>query len=49
MFLDDKISFLRIGELVEEALHFKDYSGNYTLNDIMNTNLEIREYVKTIA
>lgn len=49
MFLEDKISFLRIGELVEEALYFKDYSGDYTLDEIMNTNLEIREYVKTIA
>ena len=49
MFLDDKISFCQIGELVEAALSYKDYSGEYTLDDVVNTDKEIREYIKFLA
>lgn len=49
LFLDDKIKFAQIGEIVESALSYKDYSGEYTLDDILNTDKEIREYVKEIA
>ncbi len=49
MFLDDKIKFHQIGEMVNAALSYKNYSGEYTLNDILNTDAEIREYVKSMA
>lgn len=49
LFLEDKIKFYQIGELVREALSYKNYSGEYTLNDILNTDAEIREYVKIKA
>lgn len=47
LFLEDKIEFYRIGELVTEALEFKNYCGEYSLEDILNTDKEIREYVKS--
>jgi len=49
LFLEDKIKFAQIGELVQSALSYKDYSGEYTLNDILNTDAEIREYVKEMS
>lgn len=49
LFLEDKIKFAQIGELVQSALSYKDYSGEYTLNDILNTDDEIREYVKEMS
>ncbi len=49
LFLEDKIKFSQIGEIVESSLSHKDYSGEYTLNDVLNTDKEIREYVKEIA
>lgn len=49
LFLDDKIKFAQIGELVESALSYKNFSGEYTLNDVLNTDKEIREYVRKSA
>ncbi len=49
LFLEDKIPFYRIGELVTASLEYKNYSGEYTLNDVLNTDKEIREYVKVKA
>ena len=49
LFLNDKIKFSRIGQLVNSALSYKDYSGEYTLNDILKTDAEIREYVRSQA
>ncbi len=49
LFLEDKIKFCQIGEMVTAALSYKNYSGEYTLNDILNTDAEIREYVKSMA
>ena len=49
LFLEDKIKFCEIGALVSSALSFKDYSGEYTLDDIVNTDKEIRQYVRDIA
>ncbi len=49
MFLEDKIKFAQIGELVSSALEYKNYEGEYTLKDVLNTDAEIREYVKVKA
>lgn len=49
LFLDDKIKFAQIGELVESALSYKNFSGEYTLYDVLNTDKEIREYVRNTA
>lgn len=49
LFLEDKIKFCEIGALVSSALSFKDYSGEYNLDDIVNTDKEIRQYVRDIA
>lgn len=49
MFLEDKIKFAQIGELVSSALEYKNYEGEYTLKDVLNTDVEIREYVKVKA
>ncbi len=49
MFLEDKIKFVQIGELVSSALEYKNYEGEYTLKDVLNTDAEIREYVKVKA
>lgn len=49
LFLEDKIKFVQIGEMVSKALSYKNYSGEYTLNDILNTDAEIREYVKSLV
>ncbi len=49
LFLNDKIKFYQIGELVSSALEYKNYSGEYTLNDILNTDKEIREFIKVKA
>ena len=49
LFLEDKIKFAQIGQLVEGALSYKNYGGEYTLNDVLNTDKEIREYVTEMA
>jgi len=49
LFLEDKIQFAQIGQLVESALSYKNFSGEYTLNDVLNTDKEIREYVTKLA
>lgn len=49
LFLSDKIKFSQIGQLVKSALSYKDYSGEYTLNDILKTDAEIREFVRSQA
>jgi len=49
LFLEDKIKFAQIGELVESTLSYKDFGGEYTLNDVLNTDREIREYVKEMS
>ncbi len=49
LFLEDKIKFYQIGSLVSLALEYKNYSGEYTLNDILNTDKEIREFIKEKA
>lgn len=49
LFLNDKIKFSQIGQLVNSAISYKNYSGEYTLNDILKTDAEIREFVRSQA
>lgn len=45
LFLDEKIGFLRIGEVVNSALSNVKYIKNPTLSDIINTRAAAEEYV----
>jgi len=46
LFLNDKIAFLEIGELVEAAMNNqKPVSNDFTLDDVLNADREAREFV----
>ena len=45
LFLDRKISFLQIGELVSDVLGKFTGRNNFTVDDIINTDREAREMV----
>ena len=45
LFLEDKISFLKIGELVEGIVESQDFGGNYTLEDVYECDRMARAYV----
>ena len=48
-FLEDKISFLGMSELVELCLEKMYYIGNPTLDDYVNTDLETRQRAKELS
>lgn len=46
LFLDDKISFWEIGEIVEDCFHtFSNQMSEYTLQDVLDTDKWAREFV----
>jgi len=45
LFLKDKISFLRIGELVMQAVEAQRHTGDYTLEDVIAADKAARETV----
>ena len=45
LFLEDKISFLKIGELVEGAVESDSFGGAYTLRDVYACDAAARAYV----
>ena len=47
LFLDGKISFLKIGDLVNEALSFAPHIDNFNLDDIFASDKLAREFVKS--
>lgn len=47
LFLDGKISFLKIGDLVNEALSFAPQIDNFTLDDIFEADKLSREFVRS--
>ena len=50
MFLENKISFLRIGELVLEAMeHQPEVSGTFSVDEILNADAAAREFVLNAA
>ncbi|MFV0411990.1 MAG: 1-deoxy-D-xylulose-5-phosphate reductoisomerase [Oscillospiraceae bacterium] len=49
LFLQDKISFLQIGELVEGIVNRDSYAGGYTLEDVYECDKMARCYVREKA
>lgn len=49
LFLQDKISFLQIGELVQAVVEKESYAGAYTLADIIECDRAGREFVRQKA
>ncbi len=45
LFLQDKIPFLKIGELVEKTLESDNFSGSYSLADVYECDLKARKFV----
>ncbi len=45
LFLQDKISFLKIGELVSGVLEIDDFSGAYTIKDVYDCDKKARQFV----
>ncbi len=45
LFLQDKIPFLKIGELVEKTLESDNFKGSYTLEDVYNCDARARQFV----
>ena len=45
LFLEDKIGFLDIAELVGEAMERQQVSGDYTLEDVLEADREAKNYV----
>ncbi len=46
LFLEDKIPFLKIGELVEGVVDMQSYGGTYTIDDVYECDKAAREYVR---
>ena len=47
-FIDDKISFQRISEIIEQAMNHVTYSADSSLETYLLTDKETREYAKTL-
>jgi 1-deoxy-D-xylulose-5-phosphate reductoisomerase len=47
-FLEDKISFLQMPELIEKSLHNISFISQPSLEDYINTDIETRKYTKTL-
>ena len=47
-FIDDKISFQRISEIIEQAMSHVTYSADSSLETYLLTDKETREYAKTL-
>ncbi|AWZ48674.1 1-deoxy-D-xylulose-5-phosphate reductoisomerase [Clostridiaceae bacterium 14S0207] len=45
LFLKEKIKFLQIGELIEDAMNYFEYKKNITLDEIFDIDLEVRKYI----
>ena len=45
LFLEDKIPFLKIGELVEGIVDSEAWGGTYTLDDVYECDRMARAYV----
>ncbi|MBL4934900.1 1-deoxy-D-xylulose-5-phosphate reductoisomerase [Clostridium sp. YIM B02515] len=45
LFLNNKVSFLKIGDIIEECMNIFSYSNNFTINDILETDNKVRKYV----
>ncbi|MFL0195914.1 1-deoxy-D-xylulose-5-phosphate reductoisomerase [Clostridium sp. WILCCON 0269] len=46
LFLSNKIKFLDIIRILEECMNKFTYCGSYTLEDLLHTEIKVKEYVK---
>jgi 1-deoxy-D-xylulose-5-phosphate reductoisomerase len=46
LFLDERINFLEIGNILEECMNKFAVQYNYKLEDVLNVDAEVKEYVK---
>lgn len=49
LFLQGEIGFLRIGELVEQAVQEDNYAGTYTIEDVLACDAAVRQRVRARA
>jgi 1-deoxy-D-xylulose-5-phosphate reductoisomerase len=47
LFLEDKIKFLKIADIIEECMNKFPYSSNFSVEDILQTDNNVRQYVYT--
>lgn len=45
LFLEKKISFLKIADIIEECMNKFSYSSKFTVEDILQTDSDVRKYV----
>ncbi|MGL5615707.1 MAG: 1-deoxy-D-xylulose-5-phosphate reductoisomerase [Sarcina sp.] len=45
LFLGGKISYLNIGNIIEETMNIFEYRGEVTLENVINKDKEVREYI----
>lgn len=46
LFLEHKIKFLDIGNLVEDSMNYFEYKKNLSIEEIIETDLNVRKYIK---
>ncbi|MFX0549075.1 1-deoxy-D-xylulose-5-phosphate reductoisomerase [Hathewaya histolytica] len=46
LFLEHKIKFLDIGNLVEDSMNYFEYKKNLSIEEIVETDLNVRKYIK---
>ena len=47
LFLKDKIKFLQITDLIEDALNTIEFTSKVTIDNILETERKVREYLLT--
>jgi 1-deoxy-D-xylulose-5-phosphate reductoisomerase len=45
LFLEDKINFLKIADIIEECMNKFSYSSKFSVEDILQTDNNVRQYV----
>jgi len=45
LFLENKIKFMQISEIIEECMNKFTYINNFTVTDILESDIKVREYV----
>ena len=45
LFLEEKISYLDIGNIIEEIMNIFEYKEEVTLENVINKDKEVREYI----
>ena len=45
LFLNKKITYLQIPEIIEECMNTFDYNKDVTLDNVINLDKEVRQYI----